>query len=154
MRRLRLPAVLLAILAAAAGVWPLAAQNQNQQPEIKLVIGGDGNSPPHYAVPDFLAESPEAAEIASTISQVLWDDLAFEREFDLIPRDIYKTIPAARSPEQVPFASWREIGADGVFFGSVQQTGNRVVVQVRLFNVRTRQQVFSKQYDGTAANPR
>ena len=95
MTRLRFYAVLLAILAAAAGVWPLAAQNQ--QPEIELVIGGDGNSPPHYAVPDFLAGSPEAAELASTISQVLWDDLAFEREFDLIPRDIYKTIPAARS---------------------------------------------------------
>jgi len=154
MRRLRLPAVLLAILAAAAGVWPLAAQNQNQQPEIELVIGGDGNSPPHYAVPDFLAASPEAAEIASTISQVLWDDLAFEREFDLIPRDIYKTIPAAQSPEQVPFAQWREIGADGVFFGTVQKSGDKVVVQVRLFNVRTRQQVFSKEYNGTAANPR
>jgi TolB protein len=154
MRRLRPHAVLLAILAAAAGVWPLAAQNQNQQPEIELVIGGDGNSPPHYAVPDFLAASPEAAEIASTISQVLWDDLAFEREFDLIPRDIYKTIPAARSPEQVPFASWREIGADGVFFGTVQKSGDKVVVQVRLFNVRTRQQVFSKEYNGSASNPR
>jgi TolB protein len=28
------------------------------------------------------------------------------------------------------------------------------VVQVRLFNVRTRQQVFSKEYSGTASNPR
>src|SRR5689334_6322507 len=154
MKRLRTHAVLLAILVAAAGLWPLAAQNQNQQPEIELVIGGDGNSPPHYAIPDFVAASADATEIAQTISQVLWDDLAFEREFDLIPRDVYKSIPPARSPDQVPFASWREVGADGVFFGSVQQTGNRVVVQVRLFNVRTRQQVFSKQYDGTAANPR
>jgi TolB protein len=154
MRRLRLHAVLLATLAATAGVWPLAAQNQNQQTEIELVINGDGSSPPHYAVPDFLAASPEAAEVASTISQVLWDDLAFEREFDLIPRDIYKTIPAARSPEQVPFASWREVGADGVFFGTVQKSGDKVVVQVRLFNVRTRQQVFSKEYNGSASNPR
>ena len=154
MRRLRTQAVLMAILAAAAGVWPLAAQNQGQQPDIELVIGGDGGSPPHYAVPDFIAMSPEAAEVARTISQVLWDDLAFEREFDLMPRDVYKSIPAARSPDQVPFAAWREVGADAVFFGSVQQTGNKVVVQVRLFNVRTRQQVFSKQYDGTATNPR
>jgi len=154
MRRLRTGAVLMVILAAAAGVWPLAAQNQGQQPDIELVIGGDGGSPPHYAVPDFVAASPEAAETARTISQVLWDDLAFEREFDLIPRDVYKSIAAARSPDQVPFAAWREVGADAVFFGSVQQTGNKVVVQVRLFNVRTRQQVFSKQYDGTATNPR
>src|ERR1044071_2099528 len=101
MRRLRTHAVLLAMLAAAAGLGPVAAQNQHQKPEIELVIGGDGNSPPHYGAPDFIAATPEAAEIASTITQVLWDDLAFEREFDLIPRDIYKTIPAARSPEQI-----------------------------------------------------
>ena len=154
MRPLRTHAVLMATLLAVAGLWPLAAQNQGQQPDIELVIGGDGNSPPHYAVPDFIAASPEAADVARTISQVLWDDLAFEREFDLIPRDVYKSIPVARAADQVPFAAWREIGADAVFFGSVQQTGNRVVVQVRLFNVRTRQQVFSKQYDGTATNPR
>ena len=152
MRRLRTHGVLLAMLVAAASLWPLAAQNQ--QPEIELVIGGDGGSPPHYAVPDFIAASPEAADVARTITQVLWDDLAFEREFDLMPRDVYKSIPVARSADQVPFAAWREVGADAVFFGSVQQTGDRVVVQVRLFNVRTRQQVFSKQYDGRAGNPR
>ena len=153
MRRFRTCVALLVMLAAAS-LLPLAAQNQNQQPEIELVIGGDGSSAPHYAVPDFVAGSPEAAETAATISQVLFDDLAFEREFDLIPKDVYKTIPATRSADQVPFTSWREIGADGVFFGSVQKTGDKVVVQVRLFNVRTRQQVFSKEYNGTASNPR
>jgi TolB protein len=164
MRRLRTPAGLLAFLVAAAGVSlpthltspaiEAVGQNQNQQPEIELVIGGDAGTPPRYAVPDFVAASPEAGEVAKTISQVLWDDLAFEREFYLIPRDTYSTVPAARSPEQVPFASWRELGADAVFFGSVQRTGDKVVVQVRLFNVRTRQQVFSKEYSGTASNPR
>ena len=152
MRRLRIHAALLAIVAAAA--VQVAGQNQNQQPEFEIVIGGDGNSPPHYAVPDFVALSPEAGDIARTITQVLWDDLEFEREVDLIPRDIYKTVPAARAPDQVPFASWREVGADAVFFGSVQRSGDKVVVQVRLFNVRTRQQVFSKEYSGTASNPR
>jgi TolB protein len=154
MRRLRTPASLLAILIAAAGLWPLAAQNQNQQPEIELVIGGDTGTPPRYAVPEFVATSADAGDIARTVTQVLWDDLAFEREFYLIPRDTYSTVPAARSPEQVPFASWRELGADAVFFGSVQKTGDKVVVQVRLFNVRTRQQVFSKEYSGGASNPR
>jgi TolB protein len=164
MRRLRARAALLAILVAAAGVWlpthltspsiEAVGQNQNQQPEIELVIGGDAGTPPRYAVPDFVAASPDAAEVAKTISQVLWDDLAFEREFYLIPRDTYSTVPAARSPDQVPFASWRELGADAVFFGSVQRSGDKVVVQVRLFNVRTRQQVFSKEYSGTASNPR
>ena len=29
------------------------------------------------------------------IGQVLWDDLNFEREFYMIPRDTYSSIPAA-----------------------------------------------------------
>ncbi|HWN84839.1 MAG TPA: hypothetical protein VNN99_06805, partial [Vicinamibacterales bacterium] len=159
--RLRMRGTILAALTAAVSLWPglnpatmQAIGGQNQQPEIELVIGGDGGAPPRYAVPDFVALSPDAAEAARTISQVLWDDLAFEREFYLIPRDTYSSVPAARSAEQVPFASWRELGADAVFFGTVQRTGDTVRVQVRLFNVRTRQTVFAKEYSGTAANPR
>ena len=34
---------------------------------------------------------------AKTIAQVLWDDLNFEREFYLIGRDTYKTIPTPAS---------------------------------------------------------
>jgi TolB protein len=154
----------LAALVAAA-LWPIsalltaqaggAAAPVPQQPsEIEVVIGGDGGTPPRYAVPDFVALTPDAADTAKTLGQVLWDDLEFEREFYLIARDTYSTVPVARSAEQVPFASWRELGADAVFFGTVQRTGDTVRVQVRLFNVKTRQSVFAKEYSGTAANPR
>jgi TolB protein len=118
------------------------------------VIGGDGGAPPHYAVPDFVALTPAAAPSAQLLAQVLWDDLNFEREFDMIPRDVYKSIPVARSPEQVPFGAWREVGADGVFFGSVEQKGNDILVQVRLFNVRTRTQVFGQEYTIAARSAR
>jgi len=41
---------------------------QTQQPsEVALVITGDPGTPPRYAVPDFVALSPDAAEIAKTI---------------------------------------------------------------------------------------
>ena len=146
---------------AALGVGFLAVhlpaaspQGQQQPSEIAVVISGDPGTPPRYAVPDFVALTPDAAEAAKTIGQVLWDDLNYEKEFYLIPRDTYGSVPAARSPESIPFASWRELGADAVVFGTVQRTGNDVRVQVRLFNVRTRQSVFAKEYGGSAANPR
>src|SRR5688572_2862098 len=131
-----------------------SGQAPQQPSEIAVVISGDPGTPPRYAVPDFVAASPDAADAAKTITQVLFDDLAFEREFYLIPRDTYSTIPAARTPDQVPFASWRELVADAVVFGTVSRTGNDVRVEVRLFNIRTQQSVFSKEYTGTAANPR
>lgn len=118
------------------------------------MITGDPGTPPRYAVPDFIPLTPDAAAIARTIGQVLWDDLAFEREFYLIPRDTYATIPVARSPDQVPFNAWRELGADAVVFGTVARTGDTVRVEVRLFNIRTRESVFGREYTGGAGNPR
>jgi len=147
-------AALAAIGVLATPAIRVAARQAQQPSEVAVVISGDSGTPPRYAVPDFVALTPEAADIAKTIGQVLWDDLNFEREFYMIPRDTYGSIPAARTPEQVPFAAWRELGADAVVFGTVQRTGNEVRVQVRLFNVRARLSVFAKEYSGTANNPR
>lgn len=151
-------AVLLSLVALAL---PRAAQQPppptpaGQQPsEIELRISGEPGTPPRYAIPEFVALTPDAADVAKTAGQVLWDDLNFEREFYLIPRDTYSSIRVARTPDQIDFAGWRELGADAVVFGSVQRTGANVQVQVRLFNVRSRQIVFSKEYSGSAANPR
>ncbi len=154
------------IVASALAIGTLAAQQPApqapppqqttpQQPaEIELVITGEPGTPPRYAVPDFVALTPDAADLAKTLGQVLWDDLNFEREFYMLPRDTYTSVPAARSADQIPFASWRELGADAVVFGTVQRKGENVLVQVRLFNVRSMTSVFSKEYSGSARNPR
>jgi TolB protein len=153
--------VAVAATVLAVGVAGAQSQQPNQpaatpqQPsELGARITTDSGTPPHYAVPDFVALTPNAAEMAKLLAQVLWDDLNFEREFDMIPRDVYKSIPVARSADQVPFASWREVGADGVFFGTVQQNGDQVLVQVRLFNVRTRESVFGQEYTVAARSAR
>jgi TolB protein len=146
--------MVIAALVSGAGAGAVPAQQPQQETVLEVVIGGDAGAPPRFAVPDFVPLTPESAEIAKVVTQVLWDDLNFEREFYLIPRDTYATVPQARSADQLAFASWRELGADGVIFGTVQRSGDKVVVQVRLLNVRTRQAVFSKEYTGTATNPR
>lgn len=127
-----------------------------QRSEVELTISGDAGSQPRFAVPELLVLSndPETAAVAKTIADVLWDDLAFEREFYLIPRDTYATIPRPASITAVPFDRWRELGADGVIVGSVQKTDAGVLVQVRVYNVRSQVAVFSKEYSGSAANPR
>ncbi|MCL4811046.1 MAG: Tol-Pal system beta propeller repeat protein TolB [Vicinamibacteraceae bacterium] len=134
---------------------PPPAQQPAQQPsEFELVISGEPGSPPRIAVPDFIAGAGGDRDMARTIGQVLWDDLAFEREFYMIPRDTYASIPAARSITDVPLDRWRELGADAVVIGSVRQAGAGVTVQVRVFNARTGQSAFGKEYSGSAGNPR
>ena len=149
-------AVAAVVLVAGIVTAQQAPAPAPQQPSevISRISGDSAGAPPHYAVPDFIAISPNADATAKMLAQVLWDDLNFEREFDMIPRDVYKSIPVARSPEQVPFAAWREVGADGVFFASVEQIGNEMRISVRLFNVRTRTQVFGQEYTILARSAR
>ena len=135
----------LLVAGLVAAQQPAPPQTPQQPSEIATRISSDSGAPPHYAVPDFIALTPNAAPIAQMLAQVLWDDLNFEREFDMIPRDVYKSVPVARSMEQIPFGAWREVGADGVFFGTVTQKGNDVIVQVRLFNVRSRESVYAQE---------
>ena len=153
---------LAAFVAVAAQVPP--AQQPAQEPAqqtspdtIKTAIRGEIGAPPHYAVPDFipLTNDRETTEAAKLIAQVLWDDLSFEREFDMIPRDTYRTIEVVPNAETIAFDRWRELGADGVVKGTVKRTGNTFQVEMRLFNVRARAVAFGRVYDNVALrNPR
>ena len=160
-----------ALLAGAAGLAtgppapsareaPVARALQTPAPaqpsEFELTIAGDPGTPPRFAVPDFidLGGGEGTAAAAATIAEVLWDDLEFEREFYMIPRDTYASIPAARSFETIPFDRWRELGADGLVIGTVRLNGDRITVQVRLFNIRSGRSVFGKEYTGSLTNPR
>ena len=145
----------LALLAA----WPHAQQPPQPPPpaprqpsEIVTTISGDAGSAPRLAVPDFIPLSPDAETqaVAKTIGEVLWDDLNYEREFAFIPRDVYATIPKATSFNNVPFDRWRELNADGLIVGTVQKIATGFHVEMRLYNVRSQQPVYPRQYDGGA----
>ena len=130
----------------------------SQQPSevVTSITSGEAGTPPRFAVPEFIALSTDAESLdaARTIGRVLYEDLNFEREFALIPRDTYQSIPAATSFATVPFDRWRELNADGIIVGTVQKIDAGVRVEVRLFNVRNRQSAFSREYTGSIANKR
>jgi TolB protein len=147
----------IAILGAQAPPAPQQTPPPQAETVYEFSIKGDAGAPPHYAVPDFLAltNDKETVEAARLITQVLWDDLAFEREFDMIPRDTYKTIETIPTTETIAFDRWRELGADGVIKGSVRRTGNTFQVEMRLFNVRARGVALGRMYDNISLrNPR
>ena len=161
--------IFIVMTACVTGIGLLAQNPQPSQPqpqlegpapqqnEISMPIKGDVGAPLHYAVPDFraLTADAETAAAGKTIAEVLWADLAYEREFDLIPRDTYRTIPQPQSPNDVPFDRWRELGADGVVIGTVQRTGNTFHVEMRLYDVKNRTVALGKAYDNVAMrNPR
>ncbi|MEZ5290121.1 MAG: hypothetical protein R2745_03485 [Vicinamibacterales bacterium] len=148
--------VTAAAVAAAVALDARAPSPPQQPGEVALTLTGDSGAPPRIAVPDFLAPAgdAEAADLAKLLARVLYDDLSFEGEFYLIPRDTYASVPAARSVSEPPFDRWRELGADGVVIGAVRKDGAGVRVEMRLFDVRARRQVMGREYGGALTNPR
>lgn len=144
------------IVALAVAVASGGPQQPQQPTSLELRLTGDPGTPPRMAVPDLLALSSdkETQDAARVVAQVLWDDLNYEREFYMIPRDTYKSIPPAGSIDTVPYDRWREIGADGVIIGTVQRLASGIRVEMRLYNVRARQSLYGREYTGSAANPR
>ena len=151
--------VALGLLAA----WPHAQQTpqtpasqtppQQQPSDIGATISGDAGSAPRLAVPPFIALSKDAetVAVAKTVADVLWDDLNYEREFTFIPRDVYASVPPATSFADVPFDRWRELNADGVIVGTVEKVSSGFKVEMKMFNVRTHQAVYPRQYNGSNA---
>ena len=124
------------------------AERPQQQSEIELSITGRAGAPPKYAVPDFIALSPDAETQRGRqddCGQVLWDDLDVRaRVLPDSARHLRIDPAGALAVDDVPFDRWRELGADGLVIGTVQKTGNGLRIEVRLFNVRSRQAVFDR----------
>lgn len=158
-----LPLSAFGVLSVAAALFaypagdPNPSPQQTQQPsEVMTSITGEPGAPPRYAVPDFipLGGDAETAAVAKIVGEVLWNDLDFEREFYMIPRDTYRSIPPSRSIDDIPYDRWRELGADALVIGTVQKTGATMKVDVRMFSIKERRSVFGKEYSGSSGNPR
>jgi len=151
-------ALSLAAAALLVAQDPPPQQPPAQQPgAVRAKISGATEGlPPRFAVPDFIAAGGDQATqtAARTIGQVLWDDLNFEREFYMIARDTYKTIPQPTSIDAVDVSRWKELGTDGLVVGSVRRDGANLVVQVRLIEVTSGRSVWGREYSGKADNPR
>ena len=153
----------LAASVMAAGSLLFAQQSPTPDPPsrqrsgVDLIIGDRIGAQPRLAVPDCLAltSDAETVEAASTIAQVLFDDLEFEREFRMLGRDIYRTIPRARSLTDLPLDAWQEIGADGVVSCSAsRQPDGQLLVRARLFNARSLDSTLGVEYSGSYRNVR
>jgi TolB protein len=137
-----------------------AAPLPQQQSEVKVTITGANGAKPRLAVPEFtvVGGTPELQQAAKTISTVLWDDLDFEEEYYMIPRDTAAKVPAAATPEALAYERWSELGADAVLFGTVRPAGAGLEVDVQLMGIRgeaARKQAFGNRYNGcTLKSPR
>jgi TolB protein len=136
---------------------PPTTPPQSQQPtDVATKIIGPPGLPPKLAIAGVIPLSQDAETVAAakTIADVLYDDIAYEREYYMIGKDAGESITKPTSLDTVPLDQWKQLNADGVIVGTVKKTANGVVVQVKLIQVATGKTAFGKEYSGSIANPR
>ena len=121
----------LAALPAAGLAQPLAAQGEGP---LRIEITEGVIEPMPVAVPDFVAETPGAADWARRIARVVAADLTGTGLFREIPEEAHiATITSFASP--VAFADWRAVNAQALVTGAVAVQGDRIEVKFRVWDV-------------------
>ena len=151
--------LLLPLVLTTSTAFVLAQPPDSTEPDppskpsgVELVIGDQIGAQPRLAVPRCLAASDdtETDEIAQAFAEVLWDDLHFEREYLMVARDTYDSIPKARSATDLPLEAWRELGADAVVSCEIERIHeDQIRVTVRLFNIQSQDSSFGTEYTGS-----
>ena len=167
MRRVMLSLTAVTAVALAAGTSPVTTDvygaarrlDPQQQPqEFFLSLEGGGKKNPRLGLPDFLLPAGDAdlAGAGKVLADVLWNDLDFEREFQMVPRKVSAGFAPAPA-EALAAERWAEI-ADVVLVGSASRNGDALIVRVELVSVRpesTGRRVFGAEYGNCRmANPR
>ncbi|WP_438826884.1 Tol-Pal system beta propeller repeat protein TolB [Rhodovulum iodosum] len=123
----------LCLALAIAGATTPAFQARAQGP-LRIVIDEGVIEPLPFALPEFVAETPAAAQYARQISQVIAADLAGTGLFREIPQEAFiARVTSFSSPVQ--YADWKAINAQALITGAVALSGDRLTVKFRLFDV-------------------
>jgi len=138
---------------AAVQKPPQNPQTPQQQNDITATLGSGTQI--RLAIPAFSGAGADGELLAAakTVADVLWDDIDFESEFQLVSKDAAARVPFAPSAEAQPYDRWQELGADALVIGSVQRAASALTVDLKLVGVRgqARGQVvrnFAQSYKG------
>jgi TolB protein len=137
-----------ALVLILAGLGPLAATAQ----PLRIEITEGVIEPMPFAVPDFVAETGGAADLARDIARVIAADLSGTGLMREIPASAH-IARVSSFDAAVSYPDWKAINAQALITGAVSVSGDRVVVKFRLYDVFSGQQLGDGlQFGGTRAS--
>jgi TolB protein len=121
------------LAAALLGLFAVTAEAQ--QGPLRIEITEGVIEPLPFAIPEFQAETPNAAQFARDITRVVAADLVGTGLFrEIAPGSFISTVSSFDAP--VAYADWRAINAQALITGAVAVAGDgRIVVKFRLFDI-------------------
>ena len=124
-------------------------------PVLYIDINAPGGKRMPIAVAD-VAVGPGDPTLSRGIPKILSDDLALTDLFDLIPPTAHmETVTAAHfTGKPLSFPGWKMIGAEAVVIGNVSVQGDRLSIEMRLYDATQGTLLVGKRYTGVPAQLR
>ena len=139
-------------IGAAAGVLLLAISlfPSTAYPVLYIDINAPGGKRMPIAVADFAVGRGDPS-LSRGIPKILSDDLVLTDLFDLVPPSAHiESITGAHfSGKPLSFPGWKMIGAEAVVIGLVEVRGDRLSVEMRLYDATQGTLLLGKRYTGT-----
>ncbi len=124
---------LASALAALMMIAPGGAAFAQNGP-LRIEITDGVIEPMPYAVPDFVPDTPAAAEIAAQLSRVIASDLTGTGLFREVPASAHiSRVTDFGAP--VKYADWKAVNAQALVTGGVSVQGKKLTVRFRLYDV-------------------
>jgi TolB protein len=119
-------------------------------PLLYIDINAPGGKRMPIAVADVVVD-PGDPSLSRGIPKILSDDLVLTDLFDLVPRTAHmETVTAAHfSGKPLSFPGWKMIGAEAVVIGNVSTRGDRLSIEMRLYDATQGTLLLGKRYTGT-----
>ena len=124
-------------------------------PLLYIDINAPGGKRMPIAVADVAVASGDPS-LSRGIPTILSGDLALTDLFDLIPPTAHlETVTAAHfTGKPLSFPGWKMIGAEAVVIGNVSARGDRLSIEMRLYDATQGTLLLGKRYTGTPAQLR
>ena len=118
-----------------------------QQQELRATISDKSGRLPRLGIAAFLiaGNDSQLQAPAKAIADVLWKDLEFEHEYQVMDPSAGAEISPAPSNE-LAYESWIATGADDVLVSTLQKTGATLQLDVRVMNLQRRASIFARRY--------
>jgi TolB protein len=136
--------------AAGAFLFALSLFPSPAFPLLYIDINAPGGKRMPIAVADVVVD-PGDPSLSRGIPKILSDDLVLTDLFDLVPRTAHmETVTAAHfSGKPLSFPGWKMIGAEAVVIGNVSTRGDRLSIEMRLYDATQGTLLLGKRYTGT-----
>ncbi len=137
--------------AAVAALFALTLFPSEAVPVLYIDINAPGGKRLPLAVGNFAVTSGDAA-LSQGIPKIIESDLALTDLFDLVPRTshIEAVSPAHFAGTSLSFPAWKTIGAEAVVIGKVEGRGDRLAIEMRLYDATQGTLIAGKRYSGTS----